>query len=76
MQLLKENNIGLPDFVTMTNYCEDKGYEVEFISSKKGITCDVYKDKELKKSGTIIYISCIEAQKDIYSKIYKALVSW
>ena len=76
MQLLKENNIGLPDFVTMTNYCEDKGYEVEFISSKKGITCDVYKDKELKKSGTIIYTSYIEAQKDIYSKIYKALVSW
>ena len=76
MQLLKENNIGLPDFITMTNYCEDKGYEVEFISSKKGITCDVYKDKELKKSGTIIYTSCIEAQKDIYSKIYMALVAW
>ena len=76
MQLLKESNIGLPDFVTMTNHCEKKGYEVEFISSKKGITCDVYKDEELKKSGTIIYGSCIEAQKATYSKIYKALVSW
>ena len=76
MQLLKESNIGLPDFVTMTNYCEKKGYEVEFVNSKKGITCDVYKDQELKKSGTIIYTSCIEAQKATYSKIYKALVSW
>ena len=76
MQQLTENNIGLPDFITMTNFCEDKGYEVEFISSKKGITCDVYKDDELKKSGTIIYGSCIEAQKDIYSKIYMALVAW
>jgi len=76
MQQLTENSIGLPDFITMTNFCEDKGYEVEFISSKKGITCDVYKDDELKKSGTIIYGSCIEAQKDIYSKIYMALVAW
>ena len=76
MQQLTENSIGLPDFITMTNFCEERGYEVEFISSKKGITCDVYKDDELKKSGTIIYGSCIEAQKDIYSKIYMALVGW
>ena len=51
MQQLKENNLGLPDFVTMTNYCEDKGYEIELIRSRKGVTCDVYKEKELLKSG-------------------------
>jgi hypothetical protein len=76
MQQLIESNVGLPDFVTMTNFCEERGYEVEFISSKKGITCDIYKDQKLKKSGSIIYGSCIEAQKDTYSKIYKALVGW
>lgn len=73
MQQLKDNNVGLPDFITMTNYCEEKGYEVEFIKSRKGITCDIYKGQELLKSGSIIFESCIEAQKDSYSKLYKAL---
>ena len=74
MHELKESSIGLPDFVTMTNFCEDKGYEIELIRSRKGVTCDVYKENELKKSGTIIYNTCIEAQKEGYSKLYKALM--
>ena len=74
MQQLKESSIGLPDFVTMTNFCEDKGYEIELIRSRKGVTCDVYKENELKKSGTIIYNTCIEAQKEAYSRLYKALM--
>ena len=74
MHELKESSIGLPDFVTMTNFCEDKGYEIELIRSRKGVTCDVYKEKELKKSGTIIYNTCIEAQKEAYSRLYKALM--
>tara|TARA_B110000116_G_scaffold230365_1_gene212699 strand:- start:789 stop:1013 length:225 start_codon:yes stop_codon:yes gene_type:complete len=74
MHELKESSIGLPDFVTMTNYCEGKGYEIELIRSRKGVTCDVYKEKELKKSGTIIYNTCIEAQKEAYSRLYKALM--
>ena len=74
MQQLKESSIGLPDFVTMTNYCEGKGYEIELIRSRKGVTCDVYKENELKKSGTIIYNTCIEAQKEGYSRLYKALM--
>ena len=74
MHELKESSIGLPDFVTMTNFCEDKGYEIELIRSRKGVTCDVYKENELKKSGTIIYNTCIEAQKEGYSRLYKALM--
>ena len=74
MHELKESSIGLPDFVTMTNFCEDKGYEIELIRSRKGVTCDVYKENELKKSGTIIYNTCIEAQKEAYSRLYKALM--
>ena len=74
MHELKESSLGLPDFVTMTNYCEGKGYEIELIRSRKGVTCDVYKENELKKSGTIIYNTCIEAQKEAYSRLYKALM--
>ena len=74
MHELQESSLGLPDFVTMTNFCEDKGYEIELIRSRKGVTCDVYKEKELKKSGTIIYNTCIEAQKEAYSILYKALM--
>ena len=47
MQQLKESSLGLPDFVTMTNYCEDKGYEIQLIRSRKGVTCNVYKENEL-----------------------------
>ena len=74
MHELKESSLGLPDFVTMTNFCEDKGYEIELIRSRKGVTCDVYKENELKKSGTIIYNTCIEAQREGYLKLYKALM--
>ena len=74
MQQLKESSIGLPDFITMTNFCEDKGYDIELIQSRKGVTCDLYKEKVLLKSGTIIYDTCIEAQKESYSILYKALM--
>lgn len=72
-QLIESSNIGLPDFVTMTNYCESLGYEIEMIRSRKGITCDVYYNGNLKKIGQIVFNSCLEAQKECYTKIYKAL---
>ena len=63
----------LPDFIEMTNYCENLGYEIDMIRSRKGITCDVYKRDELFKVGTIVYQNCVDAQKESYSKIYIAL---
>ena len=73
MRQLKENNIGLPDFVEMTNYCEEKGFKVELTRSSKGVTCNIYKENKLLKSGAIIYDTCIDAQKESYTKIYKAI---
>lgn len=64
----------LTDFVSMTNFCEDLGYEFEMIQSKKGITCDLWKDGELLKVGSNIYETCIEAQKEVYTKLYYALI--
>lgn len=68
-----QSNIGLPDFVTMTNEVESKGYEVELIRSKKGITCDIYKDGELKKVGSNVYSTSIDAQKESYTKLFLAI---
>lgn len=73
MRQLNENNIGLPDFVEMTNYCEAKGYEVRLMRSLYGIRCYVYLHSKLLKSGAIIYDNCIDAQKESYAKIYKAI---
>ena len=73
MHELKESSIGLPDFVTMTNYCEEKGYEVRLMRSRYGVTCNVYKESKLIKSGDIVYDTCIDAQKESYTKIYKAI---
>lgn len=75
MQKLTESKVFLPDFITMTNYCESLGYEVEMIRSKKGVTCDVYLNNELQKVGSIIYNSCLEAQKESYSKLYMVLTN-
>lgn len=71
MQQSTGNN--LPDFITMTNYCEERGYFIEMIRSRKGITCDLYMNGELKKVGTMVFSSCLEAQKESYTKIYKAI---
>ena len=73
MQKLNDQNINLPDFVTMTNYCEEKGYEVRLMRSRYGVTCNVYKENKLIKSGDIVYDTSIDAQKESYTKIYKAI---
>jgi len=73
MRQLNENNIGLPDFVEMTNYCEAKGYKVNLMRSRYGILCYVYLNSKLIKKGEIIYESCIDAQKESYTKLYKAI---
>jgi hypothetical protein len=73
MPQLTESDLGLPDFITMTNYCESLGYEVEMIRSRKGITCDVYLHGALKKIGAMVFNSCLEAQKESYTKLYKVL---
>ena len=72
-QLIEKIDLGMPDFISMTNYCESLGYEIEMIRSRKGVTCDVYYNGNLKKIGQIVFNSCLEAQKECYTKIYKAL---
>jgi hypothetical protein len=73
MPQLIESKRFLPDFVTLTNYCESKGYFIEFIRSKKGVTCDIYLNDELIKVGGIVFDTCINAQKECYEKIYSAI---
>ena len=70
MRQLKENT-NLPDFVTMTNHCEEKGYEIKIMPVIDGYSCRVYKKNKFVKAGEIIYKSCIDAQKDAYTKLYK-----
>lgn len=60
----------LDNFIDYTNFCEDKGYEFEMIQSRKGITCDLYKDGKLLKVGSKVYSTCLEAQKNCYSLLY------
>lgn len=72
-QLVEKIDLGMPDFVSMTNYCESLGYEIEMIRSRKGVTCDIYYNGKLIKIGQIVFNSCLEAQKECYAKIYKAL---
>ena len=63
----------LDNFIAYTNYCENLGYNFEFISSKKGVTADLYKDGKLKKIGSTVFESCIDAQKKCYTLLYNKI---
>ena len=64
----------LPDFITMTNFCEKQGYSVSFIMSKKGVACDVYLNEVKIHTGNKYFDGCLIAQKESYSQIYKRLL--
>ncbi len=60
----------LPDFITMTNSVERKGLKIRFNSSEKGVTGDLYKGENLINKGVRYYSNCLEAQKEIYTKLF------
>lgn len=68
------SNDFLPDFITMTNFCEKAGYVVEFVRTEKGLLCDVYYKTKHIHTGKKIFNTCIEAQKESYQQIYKKIV--
>ena len=51
-QLIENTN--LPDFVTMTNHCEEKGYEIKIMPVIDGYSCRVYKQNKFIKAGEIL----------------------
>tara|TARA_R110001592_G_scaffold101841_2_gene287944 strand:- start:2957 stop:3172 length:216 start_codon:yes stop_codon:yes gene_type:complete len=63
----------LPDFITMTNYCESKGYVVKFRREEKGLLCDVYLRTKHIHTGKKYFSTCIDAQKESYKQIYKKI---
>jgi len=54
----------------MTNVCESKGFKIDLIRSRKGITVDLYKNDELIKIGTTVFNSSIDAQCEVFTKLY------
>ena len=58
------------DFITMTNVCEGKGFKIDLIRSRKGITVDLYKNDELIKIGTTVFSTSIDAQAEVFTKLY------
>jgi len=63
-------NNNLTSFVEMTNFCENKGFTFELIRSRKGITCDLYKNDNLVKVGSTVFQTSIDAQHDVFTKLY------
>ena len=59
--------------IDLTNFCNDKGYDVAPLKAKGGVKVAVYfKDKLLKK-GETVFKDWISAQKETYNKIYNKL---
>ena len=58
------------DFITMTNVCESKGFKIDLIRSRKGITVDLYKNDELVKIGSTVFQTSIDAQCEVFTKLY------
>lgn len=61
----------LPSVIEMTNYCEDKGYEIIPVGGKE-VTVVVFHKGKLIKEGNIKYKSS-EWQKEAYTKLYQAI---
>jgi len=58
------------DFIEMTNICEKKGFSIDLIRSRKGLTCDLYKNGDLVKIGENIFQTSIDAQREVFTKLY------
>tara|TARA_R100001244_G_scaffold110209_1_gene81503 strand:- start:1329 stop:1559 length:231 start_codon:yes stop_codon:yes gene_type:complete len=70
---IKLNEDFLPDFISLTNYCESLGYVVDFRKEVKGFVCDVYLNKKPIHVGSKYFSNTMEAQKESYSQIYKKI---
>ena len=58
------------DFIQMTNICEKKGFTIDLIRSRKGLTCDLYKNGDLVKIGENVFQTSIDAQREVFTKLY------
>tara|TARA_R110000803_G_scaffold137941_1_gene204833 strand:- start:352 stop:582 length:231 start_codon:yes stop_codon:yes gene_type:complete len=63
----------LPDFISMTNYCESVGYVVKFRREEKGLLCDVYHNTKHIHTGKKYFDTCMDAQRESYGQIYKRI---
>ena len=72
---MKLNEDFLPDFITMTNYCEDNGYVIIQQGDEKGILCDVFFNGKEVHKGKKHFKDCLIAQKESYSQLYKVIVN-
>lgn len=71
---IKLNEDFLPDFISMTNFCESVGYIVKFRRGGKGLLCDVYHNSKHIHTGKKYFSTCMDAQKESYSQIYKRII--
>lgn len=62
----------LPSVIEMTNYCEDKGYEIFPLAKNKIVTVMIFFKDKLIKQGNIKY-KIDNWQKESYTKLYKAI---
>jgi len=62
-----------PSFIDVTNFCNEKGYDLLPINERKGVRVSVFKDGEHLKDGDKVFTDWQEAQKESYTKIYNAL---
>ncbi len=68
-----ENRL-LPDinshFIDYTNYCEEKGYTIDFVRRGENLTCNLLKDGKIIKIGVKKFSTCIDAQEYVFTKLY------
>lgn len=61
--------------IELTNYCNDKGYDLFPVREKEGVRCIVFKDDKKLKEGNKVYKTWIECQRESYMKIYLKLTT-
>ena len=57
----------------LTNYCNDKGYDLFPLRHPKGVRCAVFKDGRKLKEGDKVFKTWIECQRESYQLLFDYL---
>lgn len=62
-----------PSLIELTNYCNDKGFELIPVPQGSEVSANLYRDGEFLKEGELVFKNWLECQRESYGKLYDIL---
>ena len=67
------NKTMLPSLIEITNFCNDKGYDLHPVKHPEGVKAILFKDDQKIKEGEKVFNNWLDCQKEVYGALYKKL---